>query len=62
MAEVTISHDVDKSDLKAEYTTGIAKLTLIRDAPSMTQAEAIQAIQYMASILLFILKVVRKLI
>jgi len=54
--------DTDKQDLKDEYQTAITNLTQIRDAPTMTQTEAIQAIQYMAKVLLLLMRFISKYI
>jgi len=48
--------------IKDNYLEATAQLEQIRDAPSMTQAEAIQAIKYIAKVLLYLLNVLRKMI
>ena len=54
--KITPAQDQDKADLEAEYQTAITTLTQIRDAQNLTTTQAIQAVQYLAKVLLLILK------
>jgi len=51
-----------KSSLKDEYNNAVSILEQIRDAESMTQAQAVQAVQYLAKIMLFIVKILARIV
>jgi len=54
---------LSQNNLKDEYQTALNTLEAIRDAQNMTNAQAIQAVQYIAKILIFLLKyLVRKFV
>ena len=59
--KITPITDQDKAGFRNEYQNAISTLTDIRDAPTLTNAQAIQAIQYMAKLLLFLIKLLVKL-
>ena len=58
--KVTITKDADKQNWRDEYQHAVSTLTQIRDASSMTNAEAVQAVKYMAKVLLFVVKLLAK--
>ena len=56
MTKVTIAQDIDKQALKDEYQDAIDTLTTIRDATNPTNAQVVQAVQYLAKVLILLLK------
>jgi hypothetical protein len=58
--KVTIAQDTDKQELRDEYENAVAALTQIKNASSLTQAQAVQAVQYMAKVLLFLIKLLAR--
>lgn len=62
MGKLTVAVDADKQTLRAGYAQAVTDLEAIRDAPSMTNAQALAAIKKLAGIQLQLLKVLRKTI
>lgn len=60
MSKITPAIDQDKKNLKDEHLNAITTLEQIKDAPTMTQAQVIQAVQYMAKVMLFLVKLVAR--
>ena len=56
MKKITPAHDENKQALKDEYQNALDTLTTIRDASNMTNAQALQAVQYLAKVLILLLK------
>lgn len=54
--KIDIALDTDKQGLRDEYQNAVDTLTQIRDAESLTQAQAVQAVKYMTKLLLFLIK------
>jgi hypothetical protein len=62
MPKVTITQDLDKQAWRDEYQTALDTLTQIRDASSLTNAQAVAAIKYMAKVLIIVLKVLARVV
>src|SRR5690349_17560429 len=60
--EAAITIDVDKSTLKTEYTTAVARLQQIETAASPTNPQVIQAIRDMARYQRLMLKILARLL
>lgn len=59
MVEVTYEVDQNKAELRQQYVTAVTTLESIRDAESLTQAQAISAVQYMARVLIWVLRLAK---
>lgn len=59
--KVNLSTDLDKDQLKAEYTQTIADLQAIEDAPTLSNAQIISAVKYIAKVVRFLLKLTIKM-
>lgn len=60
MIQIIPIKDQDKQAFRDEYSNAVDTLEQIRDAETLTQAQAIQAIQYIAKVLLFLIKLLAR--
>jgi hypothetical protein len=58
--KITVVQDVDKKAWRDEYQNAVSTLTQIKEAQSLTNTEAVQAVKYMAKVLLFVVKLLAK--
>jgi hypothetical protein len=56
MIQVSIAKDADKQGLRDEIQNAVKNLTKIKNANSLDQVEVVEAVQYMAKVLLFFVK------
>ena len=58
MTQIFPVTDQDKADFRAEYDTVVNTLLFLRDKQSFTEAEAAQALNYIAKVCLFIVRMI----
>ena len=60
MTLISPETDQDKQDFRDEYSNAVTTLTAIRDANPLPDAQVKPAIQYLAKILLFIIRMIAR--